>query len=50
MSDILKQIQALQVQFSNLFEVEGLGEPSSEVPPSTNKLKKDIKNDKTCNI
>ena len=43
MSDIMKQIQELQEQFSNLFEVEGVGEPAMDVPPSTNKLKKDIK-------
>ena len=43
MSDILKQIQELQEQFSNLFEVEGLGDPSGDVPPSTNKLKRDVK-------
>ena len=43
MSDILKQIQALQEQFSNLFEVEGLGNPAVDVPPSQNKIKKDVK-------
>jgi hypothetical protein len=43
MSDILKQIQALQEQFSNLFEVEGLGNPAVDVPPSQNKIKKDRK-------
>ena len=43
MSDILEQIQDLNNKFSTLFEVEGLGDPSQEVPPSTNKLKKDVK-------
>ena len=43
MSDILEQIQDLQEKFASLCEVEGLGEPSQEVPPSTNKLKKDVK-------
>ena len=43
MSDILKQIQALQEQFSNLFEVEGLGNPAVDVPPSQNKIKRDRK-------
>lgn len=42
-NEIISQIMDLKEAFSNLFEVEGLGEPSSEVPPSTNKLKKDIK-------
>ena len=43
MSDILKQIQALQEQFSNLFEVDGdgLGNPAVDVPPSQNKIKRD---------
>ena len=43
MSDILEQISNLTEQFSNLFEVEGLGDPASDVPPSTNKIKKDRK-------
>lgn len=43
MSDIFKQIQELQEQFDNLFEVEGLGEPAVDVPPSQNKIKKDRK-------
>jgi len=43
MSDILKQIQALQEQFSNLFEVDDLGQPAMDVPPSQNKIKKDVK-------
>lgn len=43
MKDILKQIQQLQEDFMNLIEVEGLGEPASDVPPSTNKIKKDVK-------
>ena len=43
MSDILEQINSLTEQFSNLFEVEGLGDPASDVPPSTNKIKKDRK-------
>ena len=41
--DIFERIQELQEAFSSLFEVEGLGDPSSEVPPSTNKIKKDRK-------
>ena len=45
MSDILKQIQALQEQFNNLFEVDGdgLGQPAVDIPPSQNKIKKDVK-------
>lgn len=43
MSDILEQINSLTEQFSNLFEVEGLGDPASDVPPSTNKIKQDRK-------
>lgn len=43
MSSILEQINSLTEQFSNLFEVEGLGDPASDVPPSTNKIKKDRK-------
>ena len=41
--DIQEQIKDLTEKFSNLFEVEGLGEPASDVPPSTNKIKKDVK-------
>ena len=43
MSDILKQIQELQEQFDNLFEVDGLGDPAVDVPPSQNKIKRDRK-------
>lgn len=43
MDNILEQIQSLTDKFNNLFEVEGLGEPSGDVPPSTNKIKKDKK-------
>lgn len=43
MKDILKQIQNLKEDFMNLIEVEGLGQPASDVPPSTNKIKKDRK-------
>ena len=43
MDNILEQIQNLTDKFNNLFEVEGLGEPSGDVPPSTNKIKKDKK-------
>lgn len=43
MQDILKQIQSLKEDFMNLIEVEGLGQPASDVPPSTNKIKKDRK-------
>ena len=41
MSDILEEIQELSNKFSNLFEVEGLGDPAVDVPPSTNKIKRD---------
>ena len=43
MSDIMKQIQELQEKFDNLFEVDGLGQPAVDVPPSQNKIKKDRK-------
>lgn len=43
MQDILKQIQSLKEDFMNLIEVEGLGQPASDVPPTTNKIKKDRK-------
>ena len=43
MSDILEEIQELSNKFSNLFEVEGLGNPAVDVPPSQNKIKKDRK-------
>ena len=43
MSDILKQVQELQEQFNNLFEVDGLGNPAVDVPPSQNKIKRDRK-------
>ena len=43
MKDILKQIQEATEKFDNLFEVDGLGDPASDVPPSTNKIKKDVK-------
>lgn len=43
MKDILQQIQNLKEDFMNLIEVEGLGQPASDVPPSTNKIKKDKK-------
>lgn len=43
MDNILEQIQSLTDKFNNLFEVEGLGDPSGDVPPSTNKIKKDKK-------
>lgn len=43
MSDIMQQIQELQEQFSNLFEVDDLGQPAVDVPPSQNKIKKDRK-------
>ena len=41
MDNILEQIQSLTDKFNNLFEVEGLGDPASDTPPSTNKIKKD---------
>ena len=45
MQDILKQLQEAIENFDNLFEVDGdgLGNPAEDVPPSTNKIKKDIK-------
>ena len=43
MQDILKQLQEATENFDNLFEVDGLGEPSADVPPSTNKIKKNVK-------
>ena len=43
MKDILQQIQNLKEDFMNLIEVEGLGQPASDVPPSTNKIKRDRK-------
>ena len=45
MENILKQIYELTENFDNLFEVDGdgLGNPAEDVPPSTNKIKKDIK-------
>lgn len=41
MQDILQQIQSLKEDFMNLIEVEGLGQPASDVPPTTNKIKRD---------
>lgn len=41
--DIFEQIQELQEKYTNLFEVEVGSSASSEVPPSTNKLKRDVK-------
>ena len=41
--NIQEQIRDLTEKLSNLFEVEGIGEPAYEVPPSTNKIKKDVK-------
>ena len=45
MQDILQQIQQLKEDFMNLKEVDdaGLGQPASDTPPSTNKIKKDKK-------
>ena len=43
MSSILEQINQLSNQFSSLFEIEGMGGSASDVPPSTNKVKKDVK-------
>ena len=42
-NEIMTQILNLKEQFDNLFEVEGLGEPAVDVPPSQNKIKKDRK-------
>ena len=39
MKEIVEEINNLSNMFNNLFEVEGLGDPASEVPPSTNKIK-----------
>lgn len=41
----MQQIQELQEQFNNLFEVDGdgLGQPAVDVPPSQNKIKRDRK-------
>lgn len=39
MKEILEEINNLSNMFNSLFEVEGLGDPASEVPPSTNKIK-----------
>lgn len=41
--DVLEKIQQLKEDFMNLIEVEGLGQPASDVPPSTNKIKRDVK-------
>ena len=45
MQDILKQIQQLKEDFMNLKEVDdvGLGQPASDTPPSTNKIKRNVK-------
>ena len=42
-NEIVSQIMDLKEAFSNLFEVEGLGNPAVDVPPSQNKIKKDRK-------
>ena len=42
-NELLTRIQNLKESFMNLIEVEGLGQPASDVPPSTNKIKRDIK-------
>lgn len=42
-NEIVSQIMDLKEAFSNLFEVEGLGDPAVDVPPSQNKIKKDRK-------
>ena len=42
-NEIVSQIMDLKEAFSNLFEVEGLGNPAVDVPPSQNKIKKDVK-------
>ena len=45
MKDILQQIQNLKEDFMNLKEVDdvGLGQPASDTPPSTNKIKRNVK-------
>lgn len=45
MKDILQQIQQLKEDFMNLKEVDdvGLGQPASDTPPSTNKIKRNVK-------
>ena len=42
-NEIMTRILNLKEDFMNLIEVEGLGQPASDVPPSTNKIKKDKK-------
>ena len=42
-NEIMTKILNLKEDFMNLIEVEGLGQSASDVPPSTNKIKKDKK-------
>ena len=42
-NEVVSQLLDLKEEFSNLFEVEGMGGSASDVPPSTNKVKKDVK-------
>jgi hypothetical protein len=44
-NEIISQIMDLKEAFSNLFEVDGdgLGQPAVDIPPSQNKIKKDVK-------
>lgn len=42
-NELISQIMDLKEAFSNLFEVEGLGDPSADVPPSDNKIKRRVK-------
>jgi hypothetical protein len=42
-NEIVSQIMDLKEAFSNLFEVDDLGQPAMDVPPSQNKIKRDRK-------
>ena len=42
-NEILSQILTLKEDFMNLFEVDDLGNPAVDVPPSQNKIKRDRK-------
>ena len=41
--DFLEEVKQLKEKYDNLFEVEVGSSAATEVPPSTNKLKRDIK-------
>ena len=42
-NEIVSQIMDLKEAFSNLFEVDDLGQPAMDVPPSQNEIKRDRK-------